>query len=118
MAIDIKEWLPQSPEKGPPLPAFLEIYWPWLETPPVPPTGVLGDLDYDGYVTEADVQLLMDYLASKIDLTPDQLKRAKVTPDEPPYVPEVSVGDALLIDQYVRGLIDTFPAGQPAPRKR
>ncbi len=30
----LKDWLPQEPSQGPPLPEFLAIYWPWY-TPPV-----------------------------------------------------------------------------------
>lgn len=30
----LKDWLPQEPWQGPPLPEFLAIYWPWY-TPPV-----------------------------------------------------------------------------------
>jgi len=29
----IEDWLPQEPNQGPPLPEFLNIYWPWY-TPP------------------------------------------------------------------------------------
>ena len=25
----LKDWLPQEPSQGPPLPEFLNIYWPW-----------------------------------------------------------------------------------------
>ncbi len=42
--IKLKDWLPQEPWQGPPLPEFLNIYWPWYkkeEVPPeVPPTGI------------------------------------------------------------------------------
>lgn len=32
----LEDWMPQEPNQGPPLPEFLEIYWPWYE-PEVPP---------------------------------------------------------------------------------
>lgn len=32
----LEEWEPMSPDKGPPLPKFLGIYWPWYK-PAVPP---------------------------------------------------------------------------------
>jgi len=39
----LKDWLPQEPNQGPPLPEFLNIYWPWVkkELPPEeqPPAG-------------------------------------------------------------------------------
>lgn len=31
--LEIKDWLPQEPWQGPPLPEFLNVYWPWY-TPP------------------------------------------------------------------------------------
>lgn len=47
--VNIENWLPMTPLQGPPLPRFLDIYWPWIhpelppgETPPggeVPPGG-------------------------------------------------------------------------------
>jgi hypothetical protein len=33
MAKTLEDWLPQEPWQGPPLPEFLNIYWPWY-TPP------------------------------------------------------------------------------------
>ncbi len=30
----LEEWLPMPPDMGPPLPEFLNIYWPWYEVPP------------------------------------------------------------------------------------
>lgn len=30
----LEEWLPQEPQQGPPLPEFLDIFWPWY-VPPV-----------------------------------------------------------------------------------
>jgi len=32
----LEEWMPQEPNQGPPLPEFLNIYWPWYK-PEVPP---------------------------------------------------------------------------------
>ncbi|MBA7654309.1 hypothetical protein ES703_62186 [subsurface metagenome] len=29
----IEDWLPQEPFQGPPLPEFLNIYWPWYKPP-------------------------------------------------------------------------------------
>lgn len=31
--IKLEDWMPQEPWQGPPLPEFLDIYWPWY-TPP------------------------------------------------------------------------------------
>lgn len=30
---ELEEWLPMSPELGPPLPRYLNIYWPWVAPP-------------------------------------------------------------------------------------
>lgn len=29
----VEEWMPQEPWQGPPLPEFLNIYWPWYKPP-------------------------------------------------------------------------------------
>lgn len=34
---ELEDWLPMEPTKGPPLPRFLVIFWPWY-TPPPPGT--------------------------------------------------------------------------------
>jgi uncharacterized membrane protein len=31
--IRLEDWLPQEPWQGPPLPEFLNIYWPWYKPP-------------------------------------------------------------------------------------
>ncbi|MDD5510512.1 MAG: CARDB domain-containing protein [Dehalococcoidales bacterium] len=31
--MEISSWYPMSPDKGPPLPVFLGVYWPWYEVP-------------------------------------------------------------------------------------
>lgn len=36
MAIKLEDWLPQEPNQGPPLPEFLNIYWPWYKPPEIP----------------------------------------------------------------------------------
>lgn len=46
--MDISNWLPMSPEKGPPLPEFLGIYWPWYKAPGAP-AGEFGITLYDQY---------------------------------------------------------------------
>jgi len=39
--LQLEDFMPMSPLEGPPLPRFLQIYWPWYEAPPeAPPTGV------------------------------------------------------------------------------
>ncbi|MBA7614647.1 hypothetical protein ES703_21915 [subsurface metagenome] len=30
---NLEKWKPQEPWQGPPLPEFLNIYWPWYEAP-------------------------------------------------------------------------------------
>lgn len=34
--LKLEDWLPQEPSQGPPLPEFLNIYWPWYK-PEAPP---------------------------------------------------------------------------------
>ena len=34
---EIENWFPMEPAKGPPLPRFLSIYWPWYKPLPEPP---------------------------------------------------------------------------------
>jgi len=34
--IELENWLPMEFAKGPPLPRFLGIYWPWYEEKPPP----------------------------------------------------------------------------------
>ena len=29
----VEDWMPQEPWQGPPLPEFLNIYWPWYKPP-------------------------------------------------------------------------------------
>ena len=70
----------------------------------LPPCGEYGDVDGDGYVTDADAQMVLEYVVDSIDLTPEQLERADVNNDS-----VVDSSDAALILQYVEGRIDTFP---------
>jgi len=30
---ELKDWLPQEPTQGPPLPEFLKVFWPWYKPP-------------------------------------------------------------------------------------
>jgi len=38
---ELGDLMPMEPAKGPPLPRFLQIFWPWYkeEEPPTPPAG-------------------------------------------------------------------------------
>ena len=63
-----------------------------------------GDVDGDGYVTDADAQLIAEYTIDTATLTPAQLIRADVR-----GTGVVDSSDMLVIQQYVAGLIDTFP---------
>ena len=66
---ELKDWLPQEPWQGPPLPEFLNIYWPWYKEEEVPPTGAYGcpycDQSFD------TLKELIDHVAA-------------AHPDEPP----------------------------------
>lgn len=75
-----------------------------------PPCGNYGDVNDDGYVTEDDAILVINYYYYGWDSIETPLtevefrKRADVVESG-----EVDLGDALLIKNYAEGLIDTFP---------
>ncbi len=68
------------------------------------PCGVIGDIDGDGDITQADVDLAFIWVDLP-NLTPDQLKRLDVNGNGRP-----DFNDVVLIGQYARGEIATFPA--------
>ncbi len=70
--------------------------------PRTPPCGNYGDIDGDGYVTQADLELGFKIIGT--DLTEDQLKRFDVNGNGRP-----DYNDLVLIGKYVRGEISTFP---------
>ena len=72
--------------------------------PRTPPCGDYGDVDGDGYVTEADAEIVASYVVGQIDLNQDQLSRAAVRGIYPPRI-----ADAQAISRYAKGQIDTFP---------
>lgn len=69
------------------------------------PGNNLGDVDMDGEVTYADALLVARYNAGLETLTDEQKRRADVSARG-----EYDIVDALFIEQYVNGLISTFPA--------
>ena len=69
-----------------------------------PPCGNYGDVDDDGVVDSSDYQMIADYVVGKITLTPDQLTRADVTGDG-----NVTMADALWVQRYIDGDVNTFP---------
>lgn len=44
MDFKLEDWFPRNPSQGPPLPVFLQIFWPWhkptIPEPPPPPPGL------------------------------------------------------------------------------
>ena len=100
---NLENWLPQEPWQGPPLPAFLGIYWPWY-TPPAaeflvsnliisPAEVILGQVvtiscTVTNIGTEAGsyiVKLRGDFMADQeVGLNPGESKTAsfEVTPTE------------------------------------
>ncbi len=72
----------------------------------IAPCGIIGDLDNDGYITQADVDLALVWLS--YNLTADQLKRIDVNGNG-----EADAGDLVLIQRYALGEITTFPACTP-----
>ncbi|GAJ11303.1 unnamed protein product, partial [marine sediment metagenome] len=53
--LELEDWKPMEPAKGPPLPKFLNIFWPWY-TPPTPPP---GKANLYGRVTDAETGLAL-----------------------------------------------------------
>ena len=75
------------------------------KTPPrPPPCGNYGDVNDDGYVTEADAVMVDNDITGLITLTPEQLIRADLNVNG-----RADTGDSLIIRQYATGVIDTFP---------
>lgn len=68
------------------------------------PCGTYGDVDRDGFVTTKDMDLIARYDAGLYLLTPIQLKRANVNADR-----AVNSVDAMMVGQYAKGIISTFP---------
>ena len=89
-----------------------------------PPCGNYGDVDGDGYVTHIEgepcdstlvaryVYFGWDGIKDETSLTTEEefIKRADVNGDG-----KVSMVDAMLIAQYVEGIIDTFPVCEAPP---
>ena len=90
----------------------------------LPPCGNYGDVDGDGYVTHIEgepcdstlvaryVYFGWDGIKDETSLTTEEefIKRADVNGDG-----KVSMVDAMLIAQYVEGIIDTFPVCEAPP---
>ncbi len=51
---ELENWIPMQPQKGPPLPVFLDIYWPWYK-PEVPPGAEFKVSDLG--ISHAEVQV-------------------------------------------------------------
>ena len=71
---ELENWLPMEPAKGPPLPKFLNIFWPWYkEKPPEVPPEVLPGAYSCSYCDQS-----FDTLKELID------HMATAHPDKPP----------------------------------
>jgi len=68
------------------------------------PCNGLGDIDQDGYVTEADAQLALKIAVGSYKPTAEEFRRADVDRNN-----VVLSSDGLYILRYAQGLIDTFP---------
>ena len=76
------------------------------------PCRFYGDVNGDGVVDSFDYQMIADYVTGKIALTPDQLTRADVTGDG-----NVTMADALWVQRYIDGDVNTFPVCGGTPTK-
>lgn len=57
-----------------------------------------GDVNADGIIDAADVELILEYIVGKVDFTPRQKRLADVNGDG-----VIDVGDAVLLLQIVEG---------------
>lgn len=85
----------------------------------LPPCGQYGDVNGDGYVTEADVSKILRYVAGLEKPSTTQFRNADVDGNG-----ELTSADALLVRRYVSGSTDAFmvckkptPTKTPAPTK-
>lgn len=80
----------------------------------LPPCGIskkIGDVDGDGNITQADVDLAGEWIISDIQLTSDQLIRVDVNGNG-----RFDANDIVLLNDYVNGVITSFPACTRATR--
>ena len=124
---NLENWLPQEPQRGPPLPAFLGIYWPWY-TPPAaeflvsnliisPAEVILGQVvtiscTVTNIGTEAGsykVSLRGDFMSDKeVGLNPGESKTASFE-----VIPAVAGSHNVSVD----GLSGTLEVKAPAPEE-
>ena len=67
------------------------------------PCSPMGDVNGDGYIDSEDVLLIENHLAGNITLSSEEMSRAQVRGRT------LSIIDALVINNYIIGSIDTFP---------
>lgn len=60
----LEDWLPMEPDKGPPLPRVLGIYWPWYKLAEILLTAGWNEVTYTGDKKKAGVAMhsIADYL--------------------------------------------------------
>jgi len=77
-----------------------------------PPCGNYGDVDFDGYITARDKLWVLEFEAKLRAFSPEQIERADVNdnPSTASVASDVNSIDALFIGQYVKGMINIFPA--------
>ena len=72
---ELEEWAPMPPNMGPPLPKFLNIYWPWYKEevpiPPPPPPPPLP-LKYSCPYCDQTFDTLQELIAHGAQAHPDQ----------------------------------------------
>jgi hypothetical protein len=69
-----------------------------------------GDVNDDNFVTEADANLIAEYVVGGVSFTTEQKLRADVSQDG-----DVTGADAMAIMQYIEGIRDTLPACSKQP---
>jgi len=81
-----------------------------VEGPQPAPCESFGDIDRDGFVTQDDVEMVLNYVVGDIRLDRKQKTRAEVDGNK-----KVDAVDALLILQYVERTRSTFPVCDESP---
>ena len=88
---------------------YVNVWWKYTPITTLSlPCGGYGDVDYDGYITNNDVQFILEYITELRSFTTDQKIRADVNANG-----MVETADTGLIQQYIKGLINTFPVCAP-----
>lgn len=66
LGYSLEDWLPNSPLVGPPLPKWMDIYWPWYKPPPPGAEFRISDLGISPAVVQVGYPVSISCLAENI----------------------------------------------------